>query len=129
MMSMMYRVPRQIGITAMLVSVVLLPGCSPEKAASESPQRAAPQPAGSTAAPAGRFSLNTPVEKIAASPDGKAVLNRDMPGLLNNPSYILFSDMSLSQLASLSGGRLTKTTLNQVEADLEQLPIDSKLAQ
>jgi hypothetical protein len=113
----------------MLVSVVLLPGCSPEKAASATPQRAALQPASSTGATAGHFSLNTPVDKIAANPDGKAVLNRDMPGLISNPSYVLFSDMSLSQLASLSGGRLNKATLDQVEADLSQLPIDSKLAQ
>ena len=124
MMSMMYRMPRQIGITAMLFGVAVLPACSQQKTAAVSPQ-----PAGSTAATAGHFSLNTPVEKIAANPSGNAVLKRDMPGLMASPSYVLFSDMSLSQLASLSGGRLTKTKLDQVEADLEQLPVESKLAQ
>ena len=126
---MMYRMHRQLGVAAMLVGVVLLPGCSPEKTASAGPPPAAPQPARSTAAMAEHFSLNTPVEKIASNPGGKAILNRDMPGLISNPSYMLFSDMSLSQLATLSGGRLTKTKLNQVEADLEQLPISSTLAQ
>jgi len=124
MMSMMYRMPRQIGITAMLFGVAVLPACSQEKTAP-----VAPQSVGSTAATASHFSLNTPVEKIASNPNGKAILNRDMPGLMANPSYMLFSDMSLSQLATLSGGRLTKTKLDQVEADLEQLPVDSKLAQ
>ena len=121
---MMYRMHRQLGVAAMLVGVALLPGCSPEKTAS-----AAAQPAGSKAATVEHYSLDTPVEKIASNPDGKAILNRDMPGLIANPSYVLFSDMSLSQLATLSGGRLTKTKLNQVEADLEQLPITSTLAQ
>ena len=121
---MMYRMHRQIGITAMLTSIALLSGCSQEKAAS-----LAPQQVGSASALVEHFSLDTPVEKIAANPDGKAVLARDMPGLMSSPSYMLFSDMSLSQIASLSGGRLTKTKLNQVEADLAQMPIDSRLAQ
>ena len=113
----------------MVVGVVLLPGCSPEKTASATPQRAAPQPAGSTAATVWHFSLDTPVDKIASNPDGNAILKRDMPGLMTNPSYLLFADMSLSQIASLSGGRLPKTTLDQVQADLAQLPVNSKLAQ
>jgi hypothetical protein len=51
------------------------------------------------------LSLDTPVEQIAADPGGKAVLNRDVPGLLANPSYFLFENMNLSQLAAVSGGR------------------------
>jgi hypothetical protein len=67
------------------------------------------------------FSLNTPVERIAADRRGNAVLMRDVPGLLTNRSYLLFDDMSLLQIASISCGRLTKTKLNQVQADLTQL--------
>ena len=33
-------------------------------------------------------------------------------------SYILFEDMSLSQIATVSGGRLTKAKLDVVQADL-----------
>ncbi len=77
----------------------------------------------STAAvPEGHFSLNTPVEKIAANQDGKAVLNRDIPGLMSNSNYMMVQDMSLSQIAAMSGGRLTKATLDQVQTDLSQLP-------
>jgi hypothetical protein len=74
------------------------------------------------------FSLDTPVEKIAADPGGRAVLKRDVPGLMASPSYMLFSGMSLSQIATLSGGRLSKTKLEQVEADLAQLPITPSTA-
>jgi hypothetical protein len=71
-----------------------------------------------TTTPVSTLSLDTPVEQIAADPRGKAILNRDVPGLLANPSYFLFKNMSLSQLAAASGGRLTKAELDLVQADL-----------
>jgi hypothetical protein len=74
------------------------------------------------AAPSLAFSLDTPVEKIAANDRGKAVLDRDLPGLMASRNYLLFDDMSLSQIATLSSGQLTKTKLDLVEADLSQIP-------
>jgi hypothetical protein len=68
------------------------------------------------------FSLNTPVKTIAADEHGKAVLNRDVPGLMASQSYILFDDMSLAQIATVSGGQLTKAKLDLVQADLAGLP-------
>ena len=73
-----------------------------------------------TPAPAS-FSVQTPIDKIAADERGKAVLDRDVPGVMSNPHYVMFSCMSLSQLASLSGGRLTKSKLSQVNSDLAEL--------
>ena len=67
------------------------------------------------------LSVNTPLEVIAADPRGKAILNQDLPGLTTNPHYALFSDMSLSQLAPMSGGRLNQANLAKVENDLTQL--------
>lgn len=67
------------------------------------------------------FSLNTPVDVIAADQGGKAVLDRDVPGLMASRSYILFDDMSLSQIATVSRGQLTKTKLDLIQADLSQL--------
>ncbi|MDE2319413.1 MAG: hypothetical protein KGK02_06920 [Rhodospirillales bacterium] len=75
---------------------------------------------GVTPAPAS-FSVQTPIDKIAADERGKAVLDRDVPGVMSNPHYMLFSCMSLSQLASLSGGKLSKSKLNQVNSDLAEL--------
>ncbi|MBU6426147.1 MAG: hypothetical protein KGQ69_07420, partial [Rhodospirillales bacterium] len=57
----------------------------------------------------------------AADQRGKAVLDLDVPGVMSNPHYMLFSCMSLTQLASMSGGRLTQSKLNQVNADLAEL--------
>ncbi len=67
------------------------------------------------------FSVQTPIEKIAADQRGRAVLDRDVPGVMSNPHYVLFSSMSLSQLASLSHGKLSKSKLNKVNADLADL--------
>lgn len=67
------------------------------------------------------FSVQTPIDRIAADQRGKAVLDRDVPGVMSNPNYVIFSSMSLSQLASLSGGRLTQTKLKQVDSDLAEL--------
>jgi len=102
------------------VALLALPGCAPHMAqvmpplhlAHATPPRLSQKP----------FSLDTPVERIAADQRGKAILNRDVPGLMSNKYYLLFEDMSLSQLASLSSGQLTQSRLHLVEADLSQLP-------
>jgi len=68
------------------------------------------------------YSRNTPVEKIAADPDGAAVLNKDMPGLLTNSSYGMFKSMSLRQLQEMSDGEMSSEDLDKTEADLMALP-------
>jgi hypothetical protein len=93
---------------AMALGLASLTGCA---------QAVAPAPAPKPPS----FTLNTPVDRIAADERGKAVLNRDLPGLMASRSYALFDDMSLSQIATLSGGKLTQAKLDRVEADLSQL--------
>jgi hypothetical protein len=94
-----------------LLGSALLSGCG------------APPPAVSAAAPAGKpaFTLDTPVSRIAADRNGKAILDRDLPGLMASKEYPLFDDMSLSQIAIMSGGKLTKVKLNLVQTDLVEM--------
>lgn len=107
---------RYDAIGVLLLGLVSVQGCSLDRAANTAmPSVDAAKP------PTPVFSLNTPVNKIAADPRGKAILERDVPGLLSNRNYMLINDMSLSQIASVSCGRLTATRLDQVEADLTQL--------
>jgi hypothetical protein len=68
------------------------------------------------------YTLETPIEVIAADPQGRAVLNKDIPGLLANPKYQMFKGMNLKTLASLSSGKLSEQTLAQTGADLAALP-------
>jgi len=79
-------------------------------------------------APAARYDAHTPstvaltldtrISRLNDDPRGRAVLDRDLPTLLQNPSYFLFEGMSLRQLASKSGGRISQAKLDQIQVDL-----------
>jgi hypothetical protein len=105
---------RRGSLALVALAPVILAGCGAGKPVTAAPNDPAPphRPA---------FSLDTPLNHIAADKRGKAVLERDLPGLMASRSYALFDDMSLSQIAVVSGGRLTKAKLDTVQADLAQL--------
>ena len=81
-------------------------------------QAPATVPAAPAAIPAAKFTLDTPVETIAADPAGKAVLNADIPGLLVHPMYESFKSMGLLDLQGMSQGKLTDAMLAKAKADL-----------
>jgi hypothetical protein len=66
----------------------------------------------------GVMTLDTPIADIAADPRGRAVLEKDLPGLCERPEFVMFKSMSLPQLATMSHGKLTQADLNEVRADL-----------
>jgi hypothetical protein len=102
-----------------LVSVCQLGCVGPQSA----PAAVAPSTGGGPGAHASTgFTLDTPIEVIAADPGGAAVLNKNLPLLLTNPNYSSFKAMNLKWLASMSRGKLNQQTLAQIEADLEALP-------
>lgn len=68
------------------------------------------------------FTVQSPIDQIAADKAGKSVLERDVPGVMHDRRYVLYSCMSLAQVASLSGGQLTKAKLDKVNQDLAMLP-------
>ena len=75
----------------------------------------APAPA---ATPAAKFNLDTPIEQLVADPKAKAVLDADLPGMSNHPSYDMFKAMSLRAVQPFSQGKLTDEALKKVETDL-----------
>lgn len=101
--------PRRAG---MIVTVVLgastLAGCVHKPAAV--PVAAAPA-----------YSVDTPLRILSADPGAKTVLQRDVAGVMDSPQYPLFDDMSLAQIAKISGGRISKDKLDQVQADLSKV--------
>lgn len=107
-------------VARVILGAALLTGCD-----TSSPP---PQPVAAAPAPKS-FTLDTPISVIAANADGKAVLLHDIPGVMADPHYPEFESMSLSELAALSSGRLTKTTLAQVQADLAKLPATKETGQ
>jgi hypothetical protein len=91
---------------ALLLAVVAMPAVA---------QVPVPAP---TATSAAKFTLDTPVETIAADPAGKAVLNADIPGLLTHPMYDSFKGMGLLTLQGMAEGKLTDKMLAKTKADL-----------
>ena len=64
---------------------------------------------------------STPIETIAANPDAKAVLDKDLPGLTTHEAYDQFKSMTLSQVAPMGEGKITPEALKAVQADLDKL--------
>ena len=93
-------------VTLLIISLLILAGCAD--------MPVVPDPA----LHADEFTLDTPIEQLAASSLAASVLRRDIPGLLEDKSYPLFKSMSLRLVGSLSEGKLTPQTLAQTEADL-----------
>ena len=67
-------------------------------------------------------SLDVPIEAIAASLSGRAVLDKDFPGLCKHPMYAFFKAMTLNDIAAMSHGKITADMLAQARTDLSALP-------
>lgn len=90
---------------------------------------AAAQPAPEGAAPTHRVALQSsdsaldnPIEDIADSTRGCAILDKDFPGLRKHAMYGFFKAMSLNQIAAMSHGKITPDMLAQARTDLSALP-------
>jgi len=77
----------------------------------------APAPAAAPAA-AAKFTLDTPIQEIVADAQGKAAIDKNLPGLIGLPQYDMFKGLSLNQLKAYSDGKLTDEILAKTAADL-----------
>ncbi|WP_353205324.1 hypothetical protein [Sphingomonas sp.] len=90
-------------------------------AAQTTPAPAAPAvaaPAAPAAEGTAKFTLDTPIETIAADPAAKAVLDTDLQNITSHPMYDQFKGMSLNQVQPMSQGALSDAALAKVKADL-----------
>ncbi len=78
----------------------------------------APTAPAAPAAAAAKFNLDTPIQDIVADAAGKAVLEKDLPGLIGLPQYEMFKALSLKQLQGYSDGKLTDEMLAKTATDL-----------
>jgi len=67
------------------------------------------------------FTLDTPIEQLAADKETASILRKDIPGLLEDKHYPMFKSMSLRVIAALSNGNISSQTLAQTEADLRSV--------
>ncbi len=73
---------------------------------------------GAFAADPPKLTLDTPIEQIVAVPAGKAVLDKDLPGVTTHAMYDQFKSMSLKDLQPMSQGAITDEALKKVGEDL-----------
>ena len=106
-------------VAAIMATGLVLGGCATQI---QPPPESVKTAVGTTdphVAKAGKgLSINMPIGAVAADPAGKAVLQHDLPGLLERPEYAMFKTMSLKALAPLSNGKITAAKLAQVQRDL-----------
>jgi hypothetical protein len=69
------------------------------------------------------LSADTPIERLAGNPGAVAILDSNLPGLLEDSNYAMFKSMSLKTVASLSGGRIPADTVKDVDTQLKAMPI------
>lgn len=74
-----------------------------------------------TPAATGKFTVDTPIETIAADPAGKAVLDADFPGMTTHPMYDQFKGMSLAQVQPMSQGQISDEQMAKAKTDLAAL--------
>lgn len=63
---------------------------------------------------------NTPIADIAATPAGKAALDKNLPGLTSHEAYEQIKGMSLKQVQPMSGGAITDAQLKALQTDLDK---------
>lgn len=104
-------------MTRAFVAVLLTLGAAavPISIATPAVAQAAPAQAAPT------FTLDTPIETLAANPAAKAVLDRDLPGITTHAMWDMIKGMSLNELAPMSNGKITPERLKIVAAELAQL--------
>ena len=79
-------------------------------------------PAATTpAAPAAKYTLDTPIETLVADPRAKSVLESNLPGLTAHPQFETFKSMSLTTLAGFAPDKLTPDRLEKVKTGLASL--------
>lgn len=93
---------------------IALAGCATPAASPSASAGAAPSASA-------QLTLDTPIGQICEDPRGRAALDRNLPNLRKNPNYFLFKGMSLRQVASMSGGKISSDKLESVQRDLAAL--------
>ena len=78
--------------------------------------------AGHEAHAAARPTIASSIKDLLANPATAAVLEKHLPGVSQHPALPQFQDMTLAQVAPMSGGAVTPTIIEAIDTDLKALP-------
>jgi hypothetical protein len=73
------------------------------------------------AAAAAKFTVDTPIEAIAADPKAKAVLDAVFPGMTTHAMYEQFKGMTVKQLQPMASDQITDAGIAKLTAELAAL--------
>ena len=75
------------------------------------------------AAPAAALpTIDSSIKDLLANPTTAAVVEKHLPGVSQHPALPQFQDMTLAQVAPMSGGAVTPAIIEAIDADLKALP-------
>lgn len=101
-------------LAAALASIALAAVASTALAQTQTPPPAAPA--------AARPTIASPIKDLIANAQTRAVLEKHLPGVSQHPALPQFQDMTLAQVAPVSGGVVTPQVIAAIDADLKALP-------
>jgi hypothetical protein len=67
------------------------------------------------------LSMESKLGDIIANPQGKAILEKHLPGFSTNPQMAMAKGMSLKMIAPMSGGKITPAILKTIDEELKQI--------
>jgi hypothetical protein len=108
-------------LAAALASLALAAVAGTALAQTQTPPPAASAPAASAPA-AARPTIASPIKDLIANAQTRAVLEKHLPGVSQHPALPQFQDMTLAQVAPVSGGVVTPQVIAAIDADLKALP-------
>ncbi len=76
-----------------------------------------PTPVAATSA----FTIDSPIEAIAADPKAKAALDAAFPGMTAHPMYEQFKSMSIKQLQPMASDQITDAGIAKLTTELAAL--------
>ena len=79
-------------------------------------------PAAPATAPAARPTINSSIKDLLTNDQTRAVVEKHLPGVSQHPARPQFEDMTLAEVAPLSGGAVTPEIIAAIDADLKKLP-------
>jgi para-nitrobenzyl esterase len=105
------RISSGLAITASALSLVLI-GCAAVRDDDPTAEAGSVQKAA-------RVGIDAPIRDLLNNPATLAVLQKDVPGMVDNPRLDMVRSMSLRQVAEFPQAGLDAAKLKKIQADLE----------
>ena len=105
-----------------VLAAVALAAVSTAASAQTAPAQDHAAHAGHEAHAAARPTIESSIKDLLANPETAAVVEKHLPGVSQHPALPQFQDMTLAEVAPMSGGQVTPSIIEAIDTDLKALP-------